>query len=205
MYSTKSGLVLGFHGCDASIINDILLGGLSLEKSTNQYDWLGHDIYFWENSPSRAIQFATQISKMKRAKKKPIKNPSVIGAVIDLGYCLDLFDYRNLIAVKNTYDFLVDVSEIMGDEMPQNKNVSGNKDLLLRDLDCAVIQTLHKFRENSKLTPYDSVRGIFTEGNELYEKSGFREKDHVQICVRNPNCIKGYFLPREIDPNYNIS
>ena len=202
MYSTKSGLVLGFHGCDASIINDILLGGSSLEKSTNQYDWLGHGIYFWENSPSRAKQFATQISKIKRAKKKPIKNPSVIGAVIDLGLCLDLFDYRNLIAVKDTYDFLVDVSEIMGDEMPQNKNVSGNEDLLLRDLDCAVIQTLHKLRENSELTPYDSVRGIFTEGNELYEKSGFREKDHVQICVRNPNCIKGYFLPREIDDSY---
>ena len=27
---------------------------------------------------------------------------------------------------------------------------------------------------------------------------GIRDKDHVQICVRNPNCIKGYF--RVLDP-----
>jgi len=27
--------------------------------------------------------------------------------------------------------------------------------------------------------------------------AGFKEKNHIQICVRNRNCIKGYFLPRE--------
>ena len=32
--------------------------------------------------------------------------------------------------------------------------------------------------------------------------AGFAEKNHIQICVCNPNCIKGYFLPREIDMKY---
>jgi hypothetical protein len=34
-------------------------------------------------------------------------------------------------------------------------------------------------------------------------KRGFREKNHIQICVRNLNCIKGYFTP--ISPNNKYS
>ena len=48
----------------------------------------------------------------------------------------------------------------------------------------------------SHACPFDSVRGLFSEGAPVYEGSGFRKKTHVQICVRNPNCIKGYFNPR---------
>ena len=49
---------------------------------------------------------------------------------------------------------------------------------------------------------YDSVKGVFWEGQELYPNAGFREKNHIQICVCNPNCIKGYFLPRGINQDY---
>lgn len=49
---------------------------------------------------------------------------------------------------------------------------------------------------------YDSVRGVFWEGKPLYPNAGFAEKNHIQICVCNPNCIKGYFLPRGIDKAY---
>jgi len=43
----------------------------------------------------------------------------------------------------------------------------------------------------------DTVRGVFTEGEPLYENAGFRNKTHIQICVMNPKCIKGYFFPRD--------
>ena len=43
---------------------------------------------------------------------------------------------------------------------------------------------------------------IFWEGKPLYPNAGFAEKNHIQICVCNPNCIKGYFLPRGIDKEY---
>ena len=49
---------------------------------------------------------------------------------------------------------------------------------------------------------FDSIRGVFFEGDELYPGAGFKEKDHIQICIRNPNCIKGYFLPRELIGNF---
>ena len=67
--------------------------------------------------------------------------------------------------------------------------------MFLRELDCAAIETLHKSLKKNKEKEFDSVRGVFWEGKELYPKAGFREKDHIQICVRNIDCIKGYFLP----------
>ncbi|MGA7236293.1 MAG: hypothetical protein WBY44_11470 [Bryobacteraceae bacterium] len=39
----------------------------------------------------------------------------------------------------------------------------------------------------------DTFRGVFIEGEPLYPGAGFYAKTHVQIVVRNPNCIKGVF------------
>lgn len=47
---------------------------------------------------------------------------------------------------------------------------------------------------------FDSTRGVFTEGGAAYKGAGIFEKSHIQICIRNFNNIKGFFLPRkEID------
>jgi hypothetical protein len=195
MYSTRSGLILGFHGCDESVAMKVLTGEVRLKFSVNSYDWLGHGAYFWENSPSRAMEFAFALHSGGKIEK-----PAVIGAVIDLGYCLDLLDYDNLQLLKtgfNTMELTADKSDF-----PENRAIGGIGDLLLRDLDCAVIEALHKMREISHHLTFDSVRGLFTEGRELYPNAGFREKDHIQICVRNPNCIKGFFMPRNLDDNY---
>jgi hypothetical protein len=202
MYSTRTGLILAFHGCDQSIISDVLSGNTLLRDSKNKYDWLGHGIYFWDNSPSRALEFATFLSKHPGRRKTPIKKPAVLGAVINLGLCLDLLDYQNLALIKEAHGLLSASYYAMGKDMPVNKKSQNEKDLLLRELDCGVIETLHKFRKRQKLQPFDSVRGVFWEGGELYENAGFREKDHIQICIRNPNCIKGYFVPRSINAQF---
>jgi hypothetical protein len=39
----------------------------------------------------------------------------------------------------------------------------------------------------------DSVKGVFIEGRPIYEGSGFHEKTHIQIAVRNLDCVKGMF------------
>jgi len=65
-----------------------------------------------------------------------------------------------------------------------------------------VIETLHEVRKEANLTPFDSVRGVFFEGDELYPGAGFKVKNHIQLCIRNPNCIKGYFLPRLLDESF---
>jgi len=195
MYSSRTGLILAFHGCDESLISDLVAGKSSLRNSKNDYDWLGHGSYFWDNSPSRALEFATFLSKLSKNTKNRISKPAVIGAVINLGFCLDLLDYQNLIFLDESYKLLSASYSALGMDLPVNKPIGGNKDLILRELDCAVIETLHQFRDEQKMKPFDSVRGVFWEGKELYPNAGFREKDHIQICIRNPNCIKGYFLP----------
>jgi len=204
MYSSRTGLILAFHGCDKSIVEKIVSQGKILESSNNDYDWLGHGIYFWENDPQRALEYATRLknSPLKKHSLK-IQDPAVIGAVINLGYCLDLLDYGNLKFVKEGHDFLVEICNMAKVPLPENKGIKESKDILIRNLDCAVIETLHKTREEKKEKPFDSVRGVFWEGDELYPSSGFKEKDHIQICIRNPNCIKGFFLPRELNKSFS--
>jgi hypothetical protein len=72
MYSTKSGLILGFHGCDETIAHDILLQKIRFKPSENKYDWLGKGMYFWEHSPSRAKQFIENLHQ--NPQKKQTKN-----------------------------------------------------------------------------------------------------------------------------------
>ena len=196
MHHARTGLILAYHGCDKSVADKIISENGELKGSANAYDWLGPGVYFWENSYSRALDFAKEL---KNKSKSKVNKPAVIGAVIDLGNCLNLLDFENLKLVKEAYESLKDF--INDSNMPLPKNSAGN-DLLLRYLDCAVIQTLHQLRETSDLPNFDSVRGLFSEGKELYPQAGFKAKDHIQLCIRNSNCIKGYFHPKK--PNSKL-
>jgi hypothetical protein len=204
MYSRGSGIIYGFHGCDKSVAENVVNLKQPLKESINKYDWIGNGMYFWENSPSRALEFATHLMNNPGKSKNPIKDPCVIGSVIHLGNCLDLLDYEKLNLLKFGYEILEATLKSSNKPLPTNKPIGNLQELMLRELDCAVIETLHKVRKDEKLSPFDSVRGVFWEGQELYPNAGFREKDHIQICIRNPNCIKGFFLPREIDGKFPL-
>ena len=41
LYSKRSNLVIGFHGCDQSVVDKVVAGEEKLLASTNDYDWLG--------------------------------------------------------------------------------------------------------------------------------------------------------------------
>ncbi len=199
LYSRRSNLIIGFHGCDASVVRKVVNGEEDLIPSTNDYDWLGNGIYFWENNEARALQWATELSKRKGSS---IKKPAVVGAIIDLGYCFDLTDSTYLQELKDAYDILVEICQRAGKTLPKNTDIGTSTDKLIRKLDCSVIQTVHLINQDANKRAYDSVKGVFWEGHSLYPNAGFAEKNHIQICVCNPNCIKGYFLPRGIDTAY---
>jgi hypothetical protein len=197
VYSRLPAFVLGFHGCDHSVAAAVVSKREQLKPSQNKYDWLGAGIYFWENNSQRAIDFAAGLQRRRRRGKRTIRNPSSIGAVIDLGLCLNLLDARYLKVLQQAFRTLEQTANDKGQELPENRPLTGGAELLLRDLDCAVINTVHALREQDGLPPFDTVRSAFIEGPELYPGSTFREKNHIQICVRNPKCIKGYFWPQE--------
>ena len=52
---------------------------------------------------------------------------------------------------------------------------------------------VHTIRRDRNDQPIDTVKGVFLEGRPIYEGSGFYERTHIQIAVRNHECIKGVF------------
>lgn len=202
MYNTQPSFMLGFHGCDKSLVEDVISGRNMLRASENDYDWLGNGIYFWENDPVRALQYAQLLQENPIRSNAKISEPAVLGAVLDLGHCLNLMESSSLRMLRDTYDSLNELMSASGNALRVNSAPPGTgHDLLLRRLDCSVIEYLHK--KNTE-RDFDTVRGLFFEGEDLYPNAGFKTKNHIQICVRNPNCIKGFFLPRESDTKYPV-
>ena len=121
----------------------------------------------------------------------------MIGAIIDLGNCLDLADASSLQIIRAGYDEFQRANALAGAKLPVNESAqSDDIDLVRRHLDCAVVNFVHLLRERESLDPFDTVRGVFTEGGELYPGAKIMAKTHVQVCVRDPKkSIKGYFRP----------
>jgi hypothetical protein len=177
----------GYHGCDIEVAKHVVLHPKEgLRPSKNNYDWLGNGQYFWEDSFERAWEWAQS--------NPNIKNPCVVGALIDLGECLNLTEAKGLEFVRQAHAHLARIFAETKRDMPRNKG----KDLGARHLDCAVFEMLHDTRQDEGLPAFDTVRAFFIEGQPLYEGAGIRGLDHIQICVRNPKVIRGYFLPTEL-------
>lgn len=183
----RPNIIIGFHGCSKTVGMRVINGDSSdLTPSNNKYDWLGDGIYFWENDYKRAMEFAEEMGR---------EEPFVVGAAIYLGNCLDLTCRQNLDIIKGAYEHLLEENVRASiRNLPGRRGLTEN--LPLRFLDCAVIKAIHDFNKVQNMQPYDSVRAAFWEGEPLYETAGFCEKNHIQLCVRNPQCILGYFIPR---------
>ncbi len=193
MYDVLPSFVLGFHGCDKQVAEQIFAGKSTLQPSVNDYDWLGHGVYLWENNPGRALDYAKFLKKNPNRSKSRISQPAVVGAVIDPGSCLNLLEANSIRLVKDSYHNLSKLHKQTGTSLPVNRQIAGSHDFPLRPLDCAVIEWLHTTREKEKLPPFDTVRGVFLEGEAIYPGAGINELDHIQVCVRNSRRIKGYF------------
>jgi hypothetical protein len=189
----KLALVLAYHGCKLETAQE-LLGGSPFLPSTQDYDWLGAGIYFWENDVLRAYQWAKE-------HRGHFARPTVIGAVIELGNCLDLATQTGIEAVKLAHKQFKAVLEKQGASIPKNVDLVMNHsgDTVKRFLDCAVMNHLFNSvlrtvqESDPKSLPYSTVRALFPEGSKLYPGAGFRDKTHIQICVREPEQILGVF------------
>lgn len=172
----------------------LLSGEITFAASQNEFDWLGSGIYFWEANPRRGLEFAGE--QKKRGKFQD--DPYVVGAVLDLAYCLDLTSSTGVEAVVAAYASFAAITKRAEKPMPTNH---GGSDSLLRELDCAVINHLHQIKQSTTppSPPFDSVKGVFlAEGGQIYDGSGFYRKTHIQICIRTQSCIKGLFrVPSE--------
>ena len=184
--------MLGYHGCDVNVAERVVSGSAKLKHSRNDYDWLGDDVYFWEQNAQRAFDFAVEVSKRPHPSNQTIEKPAVVGAIIDFGYCLNLLDSRYISMVADAFADLEATHREANLPLPINR---GGHDLVDRKLDCAVLTYLHETREDADLPQFDTVRGVFVEGNRLYDNAGFAARSHNQIAVRQPARIVGLFHP----------
>jgi hypothetical protein len=191
---TYQRTVIGYHGCDAAVADEILAGAVGLKLSTNAYDWLGEGIYFWEHGPRRAYEWASEQANLGGPK---IKTPAVLAAKISLGLCLDLLDTANTRVLSLWYGKFRRSMRQNGIHMPKNRNASGTRrrDKPLRFRDCAVIDyTVRQLAATEGLT-YETVRGVFLEGGPAFPGSEIALRSRIQIAVREPNCIAEFFKP----------
>ena len=192
-YKNQPAFVLGFHGCDESVAARVVAGQDGVKQSSKPYDWLGSGAYFWEGSPHRALEWAHSLSLRPSSGANRITRPAVLGAVIDLGRCCNLFDSEALDELREAWSVLKASHEASGTPLPENRGDSPDK--LARFLDRAVIEYMHALRSSAGLPPYDTIRAPFNEGGPLYPGAGFLARGHIQLAVRDARCIKGYFLP----------
>lgn len=183
--------VIGYHSCDRTLGIDVLNGKKELRPSDNNWDWLGQGIYFWELNPTMALDYAVRNASGEQRNKNRIKTPYVLGAVINLGNCLNLLDLEALPILSAAYSEIKEIYKEAGSTLPENKEN-------IRKLDCTVFRHIHKSREENGLPLYDTVRCAFQEDKPIYDGSYISSKLHIQISVLNPDMISGYFLPRPL-------
>ena len=186
--------VFAFHGCDRRVADAVLSGKEKLAASENTYDWLGHGIYFWEHGPARAFEWARQQAGLKGSK---IKKPAVLGAIISLGNCFDLLDLEFTDLLAETARALEKTFAAEGRAIPQNqKAAKGNYYWLRRDRDCFILNHAIPIIEHTENVTFHTVRGVFQEGEAAFKDAGIKRRSHIQIAVRDPHAIIGYFRPR---------
>src|SRR5258706_15608588 len=96
MLAKSDRIVTGYHGTSVQRAAVIVQGG-AFHLSQNDYDWIGHGMYFWEHAPYRAWEWA---------KQKHGQDAAVVEAEIRLGRCLDLTDIRYTKAIQLAFDGL---------------------------------------------------------------------------------------------------
>ena len=166
--------IYGYHGTSQTKAANILKHGFRV--SDNDYDWLGTGIYFFQDAPLRAKQWATQ--------QHP-DNPAVIRSRIRLDNCIDLFDIGWQPLLKNVYNSFVEQYRETNRPLPKQQPVRSKA----HRLDCAFFNYSIEF-----IAPQgqniDGVRAAFMEGERLFPDSAVLELAHVQIAIRNPELIK---------------
>lgn len=204
-------IVLAYHGCDITTRDRLVRGEIEPRISSNQYDWLGDGMYFFEGDPSRALKLAqnSHDNPNQLLTRKAIATPAAVGAILEVERWFDLTTQVGIENFTHAAQAVIDGSANGGTPPPVNKPAfEGDEDLLHRAFDkaaCDMVHTLRKYVHEQALhnkdtaaiiasAPYQAARGAFEQGGFIADGSSICVDTHIQIAVRDLSCIKGWFL-----------
>jgi hypothetical protein len=180
-------LVYGYHGTNLERAESILREGFT--ASSNDYDWLGEGIYFWQDAPEKAWLWA---------KKKHHQNSAVIRAeiTINIDFTIDLFDSfpenAYLMSLKQAYEHFRHLLSTT-DLIKQKGGYHGLDKLIIDYVANILIPELQGKH-------IQVIRSVFIEGEPIFpslgknEKSAFHDESHVQIAVKDSSVIGNFYL-----------
>jgi hypothetical protein len=163
--------VIGYHGTSESAAASVLLDGFQFSR--NDYDWLGDGVYFFQDAPLRAWEWARQQHGDAAA---------VIRSMVRLEDCLDLVDIAWNAYLKEAYLAIVDAARRTGTPLPR-QTIGAHR------LDRAVVNYAVGFLAERGIV-VRTVRGAFAEGNPVFPGSAILNRSHIQIAIRDQSLIE---------------
>jgi hypothetical protein len=168
-------VTIGYHGTRMSLAATILSDGFM--PSTNEYDWLGDGVYFFQDAPNRAREWAEECYA---------EDSVVIGAEIELRDCIDLIDTGWSEVLADVYDSYLEKLKSEGIPLPRQTTGAHRLDRAVLNYAVSVL--------NENGFAVRSIRAAFIEGSPIFPNSALLGKAHVQIVVRDTTIIKKMWL-----------
>ena len=162
--------VIGYHGTSCESAAKILTDGF--RASTQDWEWLGHGVYFWQDAPYRASSWAAE----RLAREGHIGKVAVVAAEISLTGFIDLLDKKAMGQLKELADVYVSSSQGLQNAGKANR------------LDCAVFNFATNVLQ-SKGVVVNGYRAACVEGHPLTPGSPVYDLSHVQIVVIDESAI----------------
>ena len=175
-------LVYGYHGTSRHKALEIIDRGFNL--STNDYDWLGTGVYFFQDAPVRALAWASE--------RYP-DSPVVIKSELALENCIDLLDINWNPIIQEAYTIFVSEYQKANKSLPL-QNPQRSK---AHRLDCAFFNYIVEKILEPQGETIGSIRAVFNEGDRIYPSSAIFDRSHIQILIRDLSLIKKSYLIEE--------
>ncbi|MCL1467726.1 hypothetical protein LAY41_25405 [Argonema galeatum A003/A1] len=166
--------VWGYHGTSAEAAELILREGFSIKPS--RYHWLGDGVYFFQDAPLRAWEWAF----------RRYSDPAVIRSLIHLDEdCMDLVDIKWFSLIDEMYRLYLARYERTQQPLPVQ-----NLERKAHGLDCDFFNFMVRLVFQRRGIRIPAIRGVFMEGDRIFANSAIFNRAHIQIAVLDNSIIQ---------------
>lgn len=163
--------VIGYHGTSTAAAEAIMSEGF--KPSQNEYDWLGDGVYFFQEAPKRALQWAEQ---------RYTADAAVVGCELFLEDCMDLLDLGWASILADAYNGFLRLCKLSNSPLPKQTVGAHRLDRFVINYAVGILA--------AQGIEIRTVRAAFAEGAPVFPNSALLQLAHVQIAVRDVSIIK---------------